>query len=176
MEKGSFDTHPLLGKQISLFVRNKNLKNLKLISLELEHYFIERLYGQYGSVPHDHTPVCSLVIFPLLQKKGPSLMLGIENGHLALKDQKDGYIQGKSNDELAKKFFTGFLGQGISISFQTDISFFSKSYKDKPFMLKKKQGFQVAFILRYASDSEIIIHDLKVTKCSWNLTKEEKFN
>ncbi len=175
MEKNVFSKEPLLGATVVRSLGFSNLKKLNSLFLEVEHYFIDKFYGDFGSVPHDHSPICSLVIFPTLQNNAIRLMLGIENGHLALKDHKDGYIRGKSNDELSKVFFKGFLAEGISISFDTTISFFDQSNREQKSLLRKdRKSFSVSCILRYTAGDQSIIHDLSVTEHVWKLTKTEK--
>jgi hypothetical protein len=174
MKKNVFNKGLLPGSKIAVCLADENIKSLQSIFVELDNYFTSKLYGEFGSIPHEHTQVCSVAISPVLQKKYPSLMLGMENGHIALKDQKDGYIRAKTIDQLCKNFFKGFFSEGITITSQSELTFLHKNQKSKEDVsFKKKQMFRVSFTLRYLGASEPVIHDLLVVKSNWKLTKIE---
>ena len=166
MGKTIFQKNPLLGKEVSGFLRNESIKNVAAIILVLEKYFTERIYGKTKDI-HEFTPVCSLCILPVVKKGKVSFMLTIENGAMLAKGE---IIKTDKNEKLADLFFKAFIGEGVTISFESYLTFYNQNANpnahDKV-MLNKRQSTFISFTLRYRSEGESIIHDLTRTKFRW---------
>ncbi len=166
MGKTIFQKDPLLGKDVSRFLKNESIRNVAKIMAVLEEYFTKKIYSKTNLFLHEYSPVCSLCILMNTGKKGEKqFMLSVEGGYLA--SVEGNYIEGNSNDELSDAFFKAFLDKGVSINFDSHLVFYNKNANpnaaDKT-MLNSRQSYHISFTLKYKSENESILSDLSRTK------------
>jgi hypothetical protein len=174
MKKNVFAEEPLLGKQVSKYLKEQNLKGMTAILSVLENYFYKKIYSSVRTDLHEVSPVCSYTVFPIIEKGKARFMLTIENGSITA----GGFnIYGKSMKDVSKKFFAAFLKGTIKITFESYLIFYLKNANpnsgSKSLVKGRRQSCKVSFDLTYAVGKSPIISNLSVVRYKWAKTDEK---